>query len=401
MSTEIEQKAESNNNEENKDNKIDYVNLDKNELVKQNAFVKDLVVKLDVLKKGIVDERKKTTILISKVKQLEEELASKENEIKKLKEEKINSENPITPPDNNNLNLNKQGSTEDMALILAKEDIRKLNEQIVSLKLEQETTNNKMNKTMEETEDLKKEYQTQIKLLSQANDTLLKEMKNIKTEKQNLEKQLEEEKLKVEQLNQSPIPISELIRQREILIREKDQLLLEKEHFESMLNDYKKSHDEALVQLDSIQKKNEELSGEVQTYKDSILTHEVNSGKLAQKLAEYKNLILNMSLRNQVFHVKKCGLISQNEIDIIFGRDKNGDYVMRIDEKNSSEMIDILDVESVKQNDKKLNKVDICYMYKSKKHNLSVLVNELVVDQFLDAYKNYYSECIKRQNKII
>ena len=40
-------------------------------------------------------------------------------------------------------------------------------------------------------------------------------------------------------------------------------------------------------------------------------------------------------------------------------------------------------------------------MYKSKKHNLSVLVNELVVDQFLDAYKNYYSECIKRQNKII
>ena len=65
MSTEIEQKAESNNNEENKDNKIDYVNLDKNELVKQNAFVKDLVVKLDVLKKGIVDERKKTTILIT------------------------------------------------------------------------------------------------------------------------------------------------------------------------------------------------------------------------------------------------------------------------------------------------------------------------------------------------
>ena len=128
------------------------------------------------------------------MKQLEEELASKENEIKKLKEEKINSENPITPPDNNNLNLNKQGSTEDMALILAKEDIRKLNEQIVSLKLEQETTNNKMNKTMEETEDLKKEYQTQIKLLSQANDTLLKEMKTIKTEKQNLEKQLEEEK---------------------------------------------------------------------------------------------------------------------------------------------------------------------------------------------------------------
>ena len=61
-------------NEENnikQNNNIDYANLDKNELVKQNAFVKDLVVKLDVLKKGVVDERKKTALLISKIKQLE------------------------------------------------------------------------------------------------------------------------------------------------------------------------------------------------------------------------------------------------------------------------------------------------------------------------------------------
>jgi hypothetical protein len=117
---------------------------------------------------------------------------------------------------------------------------------------------------------------------------------------------------------------------------------------------------------------------------------------MAQKLAEYKNMILNMSLRNQVFHVKKIGLISQNEIDIIFGRDKNGNYVMRIDEKNNSEMVDILDVESVTQNEKKANRIDISYMYNSKKYNISVLVHELIVDQFLDAYKNYYSESIKR-----
>lgn len=43
-----------------------------------------------------------------------------------------------------------------MALILAKEEIRKLNEQIINLQLEQENRNNKMKKTNEETEDLKK-----------------------------------------------------------------------------------------------------------------------------------------------------------------------------------------------------------------------------------------------------
>ena len=386
-------------NEENnikQNNNIDYANLDKNELVKQNAFVKDLVVKLDVLKKGVVDERKKTALLISKIKQLEEELNNKNNEIKKLSQEKLNPEEQTSLNNNNDTPKKVEDKKSEMALILAKEEIRKLNEQIINLQLEQENRNNKMKKTNEETEDLKKEYQVQIKLLSEANDSIIKELKNLKNENKTLEKKLDEEKKRAENIINS-VPIQELMRDKEILIREKDKLLLEKEHFEALIADYKKSKDEAMGQLDACLKKNGELVLENQTYKDSIYTHEVNSGKMAQKLAEYKNIILNMSLRNQVFHVKKVGLISQNEMDIIFGKDKNGNYVMRIDEKNNSEMIDILDVESVNQNEKKKNRIDISYMYKSKKYHISVLVNELIVDQFLDAYKNYYSESIKRQ----
>ena len=386
-------------NEENnikQNNNIDYANLDKNELVKQNAFVKDLVVKLDVLKKGVVDERKKTALLISKIKQLGEELNNKNNEIKKLSQEKLNPEEQTSSNNNNDTPKKVEDKKSEMALILAKEEIRKLNEQIINLQLEQENRNNKMKKTNEETEDLKKEYQVQIKLLSEANDSIIKELKNLKNENKTLEKKLDEEKKRAENIINS-VPIQELMRDKEILIREKDKLLLEKEHFEALIADYKKSKDEAMGQLDACLKKNGELVLENQTYKDSIYTHEVNSGKMAQKLAEYKNIILNMSLRNQVFHVKKVGLISQNEMDIIFGKDKNGNYVMRIDEKNNSEMIDILDVESVNQNEKKKNRIDISYMYKSKKYHISVLVNELIVDQFLDAYKNYYSESIKRQ----
>ena len=386
-------------NEENnikQNNNIDYANLDKNELVKQNAFVKDLVVKLDVLKKGVVDERKKTALLISKIKQLEEELNNKNNEIKRLSQEKLNPEEQTSSNNNNDTSKKVEDKKSEMALILAKEEIRKLNEQIINLQLEQENRNNKMKKTNEETEDLKKEYQVQIKLLSEANDSIIKELKNLKNENKTLEKKLDEEKKRAENIINS-VPIQELMRDKEILIREKDKLLLEKEHFEALIADYKKSKDEAMGQLDACLKKNGELVLENQTYKDSIYTHEVNSGKMAQKLAEYKNIILNMSLRNQVFHVKKVGLISQNEMDIIFGKDKNGNYVMRIDEKNNSEMIDILDVESVNQKEKKKNRIDISYMYKSKKYHISVLVNELIVDQFLDAYKNYYSESIKRQ----
>ncbi len=90
MSVEVEENASNNNNEDNKS--IDYSKLDKNELIKSNPFVIDLLVKFDVLKKGIVEERKKTSILVAKIKQLEEELNSKTNEIKQLTQEKTNKE---------------------------------------------------------------------------------------------------------------------------------------------------------------------------------------------------------------------------------------------------------------------------------------------------------------------
>ena len=398
MSTENERKKEENKINE---NNIDYVNLDKNILIKQNPFVKDLLVKLDILKKGIVEEKKKTSALSSTIKNFEEEIKNKNKEIGKLILEKSTLIEQNTHDDIANITgtfEKAENKNAEKALIIAKEEIRKLNEQIVNLKLEQETRNTKMKKTNEDTEDLKKEYQVQIKLLSEANDSIIKELKTLKNENKNIKKELEEEKKKNE--NSKDIieteSIKDLIRQKEILIREKDKLILEKEHFEALIKDYKKSKDEAMAQLDACLKKNGELVLENSTYRDSIYAHEEDQGKMAQKLAEYKNMILNMSLRNQVFHVKKLGLISQNEIDIIFGRDKNGNYVMRIDEKNNSEMIDILDVESVSQNEKKENRIDISYMYNSKKYNISVLVHELVVDQFLDAYKNYYSESIKR-----
>ena len=398
MSTENEEKKEENKINE---NNIDYVNLDKNILIKQNPFVKDLLVKLDILKKGIVEEKKKTSALSSQIKNFEEEIKNKNKEIGKLILEKSTLIEQNTHDDIANITgtfEKAENKNAEKALIIAKEEIRKLNEQIVNLKLEQETRNTKMKKTNEDTEDLKKEYQVQIKLLSEANDSIIKELKTLKNENKNIKKELEEEKKKNENSKDliETESIKDLIRQKEILIREKDKLILEKEHFEALIKDYKKSKDEAMAQLDACLKKNGELVLENSTYRDSIYAHEEDQGKMAQKLAEYKNMILNMSLRNQVFHVKKLGLISQNEIDIIFGRDKNGNYVMRIDEKNNSEMIDILDVESVSQNEKKENRIDISYMYNSKKYNISVLVHELVVDQFLDAYKNYYSESIKR-----
>ena len=252
MSTEEEQTPSNNSNEEKTE--IDYSKLDKNELIKKNPFVMDLLVKFDVLKKGIVEERKKTSILVSKIKHLEEELNTKTNEIKKLEENK-NEENIKKISETNARIANDKKS--ELALASAKEEIRKLNEQLINLKLDQENTNNKMKKTIDETEDLKKEYQMQIKLLSQTNDSLLKENKSLKSEKSELEKEIG--KLQAEIRTKALTPPPEMVREREILIREKDRLIGEKEHFEALLKDYKKSNEEALLQLKENQKAKTEL----------------------------------------------------------------------------------------------------------------------------------------------
>ena len=121
---------------------------------------------------------------------------------------------------------------------------------------------------------------------------------------------------------------------------------------------------------------------------------------MAQKLSEIKNYYIKLNLRNQMFHVKKVGLISYSEIDIIFGKGEDGNYVMRIDSNDGMEIINIQDVEYVNRVENTKNKVEIGYMLNAKKYGIVVLVPEIVVDQFVEAYKNFYFESMKSENQI-
>ena len=84
-------------------------------------------------------------------------------------------------------------------------------------------------------------------------------------------------------------------------------------------------------------------------------------------------------------------------MDITFGQDKDNNYVMRIDDDSRRvELINMLDVDYFKQVAK--DKVEISYMYESKKKTITVIVEEIIIDQFMDAYKNFFAEAIKLNN---
>lgn len=400
-----------------------------NDELSKEPYVKELIIKIDVLKKGIIKERKINSDLTSRLKtieqeltskivQLQDELAEKTKEIKALilqkdelekvikqqqqqqkkgigkgffdniaqgmgklglkninpnekeKEKMPNIDDPEEEKKSINLLADDDASNKDSEAIL------KLNRKINKLKFENETYLKKINANLEETEKNKLNFQNEIKTQTDKIKSLEEQIKMLKGEKDEL---------------QDRIKLTSTISSK---------TLKETEHFKGLFQEYKKGKEEVEQKLDACLKKYNKLLEENEEYKQTISRHEVNSGKMAKRLSELKNLYVKVNLRNQMFHVKKEGLLSNTEIDIIFGRGDEGNYVMRIDEKDHKELMNIQDVEYVNRVEGNKNKVEIGYMYKAKKYKITVLVDELVVEQFVEAYKIFYLESMKDQNKI-
>ena len=396
--TNSNENTKSNTNPQNNSN-----NLSKEELLKQ-PFIKDLLIKIDVLKNGIIKEKKLNQELTSKLKKFEvelttkimkseEELVSKTSQIKTLIQEKIDLEKALKQAqmqkkgskffdvfnknqNNNDNDKNMDPNSLDAVSSMANSEIRKLHETISQLKFENETYMQKMNSTLEQAENTKLEFKNELKTYTDKIKSLEDEIKMLQEEKEEL---------------QDRIKLTSSI---------SSQTLKETEHFKTLLHDYKKGKDDAVAQLNTWIDKCNKLTSENETYKKKIENLEENSIKMAQKLSELKSLNIKSNLRNQVYHVKRVGIIKGAEIDIIFGKGEEGNFVMRMDMKEGMEVINIQDVESVNRVKNSKNKVEIKYMHKGKKKTMNVLVNEVVVDQFVEAYKVFYFESMKDENQI-
>ena len=398
-----------NNNQDSlkKSNTLPDNNMIKEELLKE-PFVKDLLVKIDVLKNGIIKERKKNEELNAKLKKFEveltskimksnEELLSKTSQIKTLIQEKIELEKTIKQlqaqkrgsgilnmfgaiNEKNTIHngeipetINSDPNSVESISSMANQEIRKLHETISQLKFENETYMEKMNSTLEQAENTKLAHKNEIKTYTDKIKLLEDQIKMLQEEKDEL---------------QDRIKLTSSI---------SSQTLRETEHFKGLLHDYKKGKEDAVAQLNTWIEQCKKLKEENELYKKEIERHEVDSVKMAQKLSELKSLYIKVNLRNQMYHVKKTGLLSSAEIDIIFGKGDEGNYVMRIDSKEGMQIVNIQDVESVNRVNNSKNKVEIKYMHNGKKYNINVLVPDFVVDQFVETYKIFYYESMKNE----
>ena len=395
-----------------------HIGEDTKELNK-NPYVKDLLVKIDVLKKGILNERKKNSALSAQNQQLETEINSKEKEIRLLSKEKVDLENqlqlekkklakkeesflhmanafgksaavnntnkfgipiPISNP-LNFLSFNKKPSEEkekdnekDMIdFINNNEKIDKLNDEVEKLKLENENYKKKYNDTQTSYDNLKNEFKTLIKTQSEKLFTAEESNKKLKTDNERL--------------------IRELENKTNLLIEAEDK----KQYFQKMVQEITEKKNSYHIQSQNCLNKCEKLVLENQTLRERLHQHQIDETILGEKLAEYKNVIIKINTKVQIYQVLKIGLFSNSRMDITFGQDKDNNYVMRIDDDSRRvELINMLDVDYFKQVAK--DKVEISYMYESKKKTITVIVEEIIIDQFMDAYKNFFAEAIKLNN---
>lgn len=386
-------------------------NVDKELL--HNPFVKDLLVKIDVLKNGVIKERKLNSDLDAKCKKFEAELEEKNKKIeeitkynKKLEEEIVAKTNQMQtliqektelekkakakktggffsalkkeskePKESNEKQMMNDPNLEAISSA-ANAEIKRLNEIVMQLKEEKQNYLLKMTENMEQNENIKAELNNEIQKNKDSIKYLEEENKMLKDEKTELQ----------DRINLT----------RAIYEKSKN----EADHLKNVMSDHNKAREEAVNQLNACLEKYNKLLEENEKNKKEIEKYEVNQGLMAKKLSELKNYYVNVNLRNQMFHVKKSGFLTNAEIDVIFGKGEDGNYVMRIDNKKEMEIINIQDVESVNRIEKSKNKVEINYMLNGKKYHLVVIVPELVVDQFVEAYKNFYFESMKNQSKI-
>ena len=378
-------------------------------------YVQDLLVKIDVLKKGILTERKKNSALSAQNEQLETEINSKENEIRRLCKEKLDLENQLQLEkkklakkeesflhmanafgksaavnhtnkfgiplnlgflkDKKKIDEKKIDNENDMKdFINNNEKIDKLNEEIDKLKMENENYKKKYNDTKMQNDNLKNEFKNLIKTQSE---------KLFKADENNKKYKIENEKI-----------MNELELKNKLLLENDEK----KRHFEGLIHELTENKKNLYIQLQNCLNKCEHLVLENQTFRERLHQHQIDETILGEKLAEYKNVIIKINTKVQIYQVLKVGLISNSRMDITFGQDKDNNYVMRIDDDSRRvELINMLDVDYFKQVGE--DRVEISYMFESKKKTFTVIVEELIIDQFMDAYKNFFTEAIKTQNK--
>ena len=315
----------------------------------EDGKTKDLLIKLQILTNGLIEERKKSQNYLDKIKELEKMLQKKDDEIILLSKAKFDLQADLTferskkSTKTGNKKFNKEMQLEKYEEIINEQGykLRNLNTQLKSEK--------------ELFEQQKSGFQTMIKAQSEQLLSLKENLERERKENTDLKKKLEE--------------INEMLKKYEIEKIKNDAIF---ERYQHDKIEVQKKNVELQATIDKLRKdnfeKDEQISGLVK-----------KSEEYANRLNDMKASIMNKQLTKTAFTVELIGR-GKKLIEILFQKTKDffdlskDKYEMVIKgriKKDNEEHINLLDVSEFQIHDKDKNRIDISYTVS----NISYLIN--------------------------
>ena len=335
-----------------------------NELDQKN---RDLLIKLQILSNGLVEERKKSASYLQKIKELEQTLQQKENELVDLNKEKFDlksalaiekSKRAIKKEESGGFFSRRRGNTVNLGKISEYE------ETINQLKFEIKDLTSRLMDEKENFDQQKIEFQTIITIQNQ----------------------------KMRELNDKIIKINE----------ENNQLLKKQENVNLMLVKFdmeKKSYDDKFHAYEdekiALVKQNMDYKVEIENLKNDnakkeneIKTNKKLLDELAIKLNSMKMELLNRQLSPKTFKVERIkeGVMSSKKLMTIkfYKNSVKNTYEIMFIQGDEKESVNLLDVYDFLINDKIPNRVDVSYNINEKSKTISFLVHELLIDYLFE-----------------
>ena len=321
---------------------------------KEELKIKDLLIKLQILTTGLVEERKKSQSYLERIKEYEDSLQKKDSEIVELTKEKFDLKSKLTLERSKSTTGKKTDRKFSLFTKASDEEkVQKLEELVNQQKFEIKDLTQRLMEEKETFDQQKIKFQTMITLQNQ---------------------QMIELKKKQQEVVVRPEP--EVPKKVEVIPDKTDEVESLKRKFDVERDDYERKIAELKNQIKEEKEKYENINNKYNQINESytLLKYENSAMKtqvtnLNSQLSKVKIEVHNKQLAPRVFQVEiiKNGLVkNKKSMTVTFSWNKEQKrcevtFTKISHDKIKSEVVNIMDISQFKVNDKKKDNIEVVF----------------------------------------
>lgn len=320
---------------------------------KEELKIKDLLIKLQVLTNGLIEERKKSQSYLDRIKEYEVSIQNKDSEIVELTKEKFDLKSKLTLEKSKQAPVKKNESYFSSLfnkLIEKPVDdskVTKLEQKINQQKFEIRDLTQRLMEEKESFDQQKIKFQTMITLQNQEMAKLKQNLQNTQREGPRIEDNSVHQEVIDSLKRQFNIERDEYEKK---LAEIKNELKEEKDRNEDLTNNL----NQIKLQLDGKSSENTAMKKQISKL-DSELNKakiEIHNKQLSPRMFQVERIKDGLVKKKKVMTITFQWNKSQNRIEVVFKRMKHGGKV-------KEDIVNIIDITSFQTNEKKNEYIDV------------------------------------------